>query len=144
MIRQILPNNNERCYSNFSPTFLEVNTPFEEKITRRGALQCPLQSTEYGLRRGQGAEGSLVVFFWNFFYNARVSFFFISFQSNFVFFFWSAPGCTVTYVFFLGWTVSFDGFDSCSLTSAEKFLGWIVHLFPFCKICTFMGLTCVP
>jgi hypothetical protein len=27
MIRQILPNNNERCYSNFSPTFREVNTP---------------------------------------------------------------------------------------------------------------------
>jgi hypothetical protein len=28
MIGQILPNNNERCYSNFSPTFREVNTPF--------------------------------------------------------------------------------------------------------------------
>jgi hypothetical protein len=27
MIEQILPNNNERCYSNFSPTFREVNTP---------------------------------------------------------------------------------------------------------------------
>jgi hypothetical protein len=27
MIGQILPNNNERCYSNFSPTFREVNTP---------------------------------------------------------------------------------------------------------------------
>jgi hypothetical protein len=27
MIGQILPNNNETCYSNFSPTFREVNTP---------------------------------------------------------------------------------------------------------------------
>jgi hypothetical protein len=27
MIEQILPNNNERCYSNFSTTFREVNTP---------------------------------------------------------------------------------------------------------------------
>jgi hypothetical protein len=27
MIGQILSNNNERCYSNFSPTFREVNTP---------------------------------------------------------------------------------------------------------------------
>jgi hypothetical protein len=27
MIGQILPNNNERCYSNFSHTFREVNTP---------------------------------------------------------------------------------------------------------------------
>jgi hypothetical protein len=26
MIGQILPNKNERCYSNFSPTFREVNT----------------------------------------------------------------------------------------------------------------------
>jgi hypothetical protein len=32
MIEQILPNNNERCYSNFSPTFREVNTPFVEKF----------------------------------------------------------------------------------------------------------------
>jgi hypothetical protein len=30
MIRQILPNNNKRCYSNFSPTFREVNTPLVE------------------------------------------------------------------------------------------------------------------
>jgi hypothetical protein len=28
MIGQILPNNNEICYNNFSPTFREVNTPF--------------------------------------------------------------------------------------------------------------------
>jgi hypothetical protein len=28
MIGKILPNNNERCYNNFSPTFHEVNTPF--------------------------------------------------------------------------------------------------------------------
>jgi hypothetical protein len=28
MIRQVLPNNNERCYSNFSATFREVNTPY--------------------------------------------------------------------------------------------------------------------
>jgi hypothetical protein len=28
MIGQILPNNNKRCYSNFSPTFHEVNTPY--------------------------------------------------------------------------------------------------------------------
>jgi hypothetical protein len=28
MIGQILPKNNERCYSNFSPTFREVNTPY--------------------------------------------------------------------------------------------------------------------
>jgi hypothetical protein len=27
MIGQILPNNNKRCYSNFSPTFREANTP---------------------------------------------------------------------------------------------------------------------
>jgi hypothetical protein len=27
MIGQILPNNNERCYNNFSSTFREVNTP---------------------------------------------------------------------------------------------------------------------
>jgi hypothetical protein len=27
MIGQILPNNNEKCYSNFSPTFREVNAP---------------------------------------------------------------------------------------------------------------------
>jgi hypothetical protein len=27
MIGQILPNNNETCYSNFSPIFHEVNTP---------------------------------------------------------------------------------------------------------------------
>jgi hypothetical protein len=25
---QILPNNNERCYNNFSPTFLKLNTPY--------------------------------------------------------------------------------------------------------------------
>jgi hypothetical protein len=29
MIKQILSNNNERCYSNFSSTFREVNTPLE-------------------------------------------------------------------------------------------------------------------
>jgi hypothetical protein len=27
MIRQILANNNEKCYSNFSPTFREANPP---------------------------------------------------------------------------------------------------------------------
>jgi hypothetical protein len=30
MIGQILSNNNERCYNNFSPTFREVNTAFVE------------------------------------------------------------------------------------------------------------------
>jgi hypothetical protein len=33
MIGQILLNNNDRCYSNFSPTFREVNAP---KVVRRG------------------------------------------------------------------------------------------------------------
>jgi hypothetical protein len=27
MVKQILPNNNEKCYNNFSATFREVNTP---------------------------------------------------------------------------------------------------------------------
>jgi hypothetical protein len=36
MIGQILPNNNERCYNNFSPTFREVNTPLVE------ARYCPI------------------------------------------------------------------------------------------------------
>jgi hypothetical protein len=31
MIGQILPNNNERCYNNFSPTFREVNTPLHKE-----------------------------------------------------------------------------------------------------------------
>jgi hypothetical protein len=31
MIGQILPNNNERCYSNFSHIFREVNTPKEKE-----------------------------------------------------------------------------------------------------------------
>jgi hypothetical protein len=39
MIEQILPNNNERCYSNFSPTFREVNTP---SVTNGG---CVLATT---------------------------------------------------------------------------------------------------
>jgi hypothetical protein len=30
MIGQILPNNNERYYNNFSPTFREVNTPHDD------------------------------------------------------------------------------------------------------------------
>jgi hypothetical protein len=40
MIGQILPNNNERCYSNFSPTFREVNTPLVPEVKtklKRGA-----------------------------------------------------------------------------------------------------------
>jgi hypothetical protein len=36
MIGQILPNNNGRCYSNFSPTFLEVNTPYVTWSEQRG------------------------------------------------------------------------------------------------------------
>jgi hypothetical protein len=27
MVGQILPNNNEKCYSNFSPNFSQLNTP---------------------------------------------------------------------------------------------------------------------
>jgi hypothetical protein len=34
MIEQILSNNNERYYSNFSPTFHEVNTPYVNKLLR--------------------------------------------------------------------------------------------------------------
>jgi hypothetical protein len=28
MVGQILPNNNERCYSNFLSTFQQLNTPY--------------------------------------------------------------------------------------------------------------------
>jgi hypothetical protein len=29
MVGQILPNNNEKCYSNFSPKFSQLNTAYE-------------------------------------------------------------------------------------------------------------------
>jgi hypothetical protein len=34
MIGQILPNNNERCYNNFSPTFREMNAPITPLLHR--------------------------------------------------------------------------------------------------------------
>jgi hypothetical protein len=37
MVEQILSNNNERCYSNFSTTFHYLNTP-QIKIFRSGVL----------------------------------------------------------------------------------------------------------
>jgi hypothetical protein len=39
MIGQILTNNNERCYSNFSPTFREVNTPIHKLCIRDRAIR---------------------------------------------------------------------------------------------------------
>jgi hypothetical protein len=47
MIRQILPNNNERCYSNFLPTFRKVNTPLVpagQKIQKSRAEEGPTVS----------------------------------------------------------------------------------------------------
>jgi hypothetical protein len=32
MIEQILPNNNEKCYKNFLPKFLDLNTALDEKL----------------------------------------------------------------------------------------------------------------
>jgi hypothetical protein len=39
MIKQILSTNNERCYSNFSHTFREVNTPLKD-LSRPFRLNC--------------------------------------------------------------------------------------------------------
>jgi hypothetical protein len=60
MIRQILPNNNKRCYSNFSPTFREVNTPLVRKRWRAGSSRsgcwlcwdptCKALSLQWGIR----------------------------------------------------------------------------------------------
>jgi hypothetical protein len=61
MIEQILPNNNERCYRNFSPTFREVNPPC---ITRRrhqqAGIPAGVASTQFPLWR---EETSMCQFF---------------------------------------------------------------------------------
>jgi hypothetical protein len=41
MIEQILPNNNETCYSNFSSTFREVNTPISCRTVQLAQAQQP-------------------------------------------------------------------------------------------------------
>jgi hypothetical protein len=53
MIGQILPNNNERCYSNFLPTFREVNTP---------SLPCTPRRAVFAPRRGTApaAPGGII------------------------------------------------------------------------------------
>jgi hypothetical protein len=72
MIRQILPNNNERCYSNFSPTFREVNTPLGQLasprrrvvavLIKRGPGRCLLQADWRrpmgSCQHGVGEEGA--------------------------------------------------------------------------------------
>jgi hypothetical protein len=52
MIRQILPNNNEKCYSNFSPKFSQLNTaPSGTKdVVAVGALQFRIHAER--ARRG--------------------------------------------------------------------------------------------
>jgi hypothetical protein len=42
MIGQILPNNNKKCYSNFLPTFHEVNTPSVNAPVRERIIQSPI------------------------------------------------------------------------------------------------------
>jgi hypothetical protein len=65
MIGQILPNNNERCYSNFSPTFREVNTPsdadgrHDDQRPGRGALWITRPPT-YGTEKKKGMGASVL------------------------------------------------------------------------------------
>jgi hypothetical protein len=62
MIGQILPNNNERCYNNFSATFREVNTPlllncvpFSAAVFGMGATN----SSMMGMQQQQGVYGNM-------------------------------------------------------------------------------------
>jgi hypothetical protein len=41
-----LPNNNERCYSNFSPTFREVNTPWIRKKKQYQSILVGISLTQ--------------------------------------------------------------------------------------------------
>jgi hypothetical protein len=50
MIGQILPNNNKRYYSNFSPTFREVNTP------SRAIAQLSTNQAGYGQQKIEALE----------------------------------------------------------------------------------------
>jgi hypothetical protein len=66
MIGQILPNNNERCYINFSPTFREVNTPITlrqaTEIMRIHTLPSTLGNPSLRTARGGGSNSCHFVF----------------------------------------------------------------------------------
>jgi hypothetical protein len=64
MIGQILPNNNERCYSNFSPAFCEMNTPTyvhknpSREVSYSGTAETPNSGSIRGAAQPTRAPGN--------------------------------------------------------------------------------------
>jgi hypothetical protein len=62
MIGQILSNNNERCYNNFSPTFRKVNTPLVKRIPMR---EPTVQTWRHSVQKKHGAIALETIYYYN-------------------------------------------------------------------------------